>query len=190
MFCVGLLLTRINWYLLFFSGLSCFEGLVSRFREFWSRTCNRGNLLLGKDEFALIDYHINVTMRIEALTPLAKICVLRRAENNEAISEISGNLLKSHKEVILINLAIPLVALSLYFETDNLGDEVIVINLIHAIHFCPFLILEGSAVQLLKAEEIWLCPMCLWFNHVHRWFLCFYHLLSAVFKTDLCVFES
>ena len=184
--------TRIYKWLLFFFALSCFEGLFSRFREFWSRTSNCCNLLFRKDKLALMNYDINVTMRIDTLTPLAKISVFRGAENNEAITEISGNLLKSHHEVILIYLASPLIAILLCLTTCNLCDQVVEVKLLHAMHLSSFLIIEGSAIQLLVAEQIWLDSLDLWFNNAHlMWFLGFNHQLwGCVLEAHLCVIVS
>jgi hypothetical protein len=165
-----------------------FEGLVSRFREFWSRNC--GNLLLSDDQLALLYNSIDVKTRIDALAPLSKIRVLWRAKNNELIAEISGNLLKPHKEVILINLANFLISLSLGLNADHLSNHAIKVHLLHAMILCCPLVVERSAIQLLEAEQVGLNSLNLWFYNVYGRFFSFHQFFGCGFKSDLCVLKS
>jgi hypothetical protein len=118
---------------------------------------------------------------------LAKIRVLRRAENFVAIAEIFCNLLKPHQEVILIDLANSRKTVDLCLTADNLSDHVVEVNLLHAMSFSCLLVVERSTIQLLETEQIRLYSLSLWFDHVDKRFFGFDQFLGAGFETDLCM---
>jgi hypothetical protein len=101
------------------------------------------------------------------------------------MSEISGNLLKSHKEVILINLANSLETLSLGLNADKLCHHVIEVNLPYAMFIGCLLVLGRLAIQVLEAKQIRSNSLNLWFYNNDCRFFSGHQLFGGRLETDL-----
>lgn len=78
------------------------------------------------------------------------------------------------------------MALFLGLSADNLGDQLVEIDLVHAVITGCLLIVDARAIQFLEAEQIWLNPLCLWSFNLNLGLL-FAHIFVAIFLCDLCV---
>jgi hypothetical protein len=101
------------------------------------------------------------------------------------MSEISGNLLKSHKEVILINLANSLETLSLGLNAHKLCHHVIEVNLLYAMFIGCLLVLGRLAIQVLVAKQIRSNSLNLWFYNNDCRFFSGHQLFGGRLETDL-----